>query len=361
MIYKCAPCFYSSKNKSDFEKHLKTNKHILSVLHDTKVRQIAKNDKIKSDYDTDILEFSGNEQPKSSRKAPIYEPKKCDFCESKFSKQSNLTRHLKTCPSKMEKIQQDQVKMQQDMINLLKQQVTKLSNIAEKSTAAAEHSSSASASSASTLNLLAKYCNKAQETLPFTDMKLLTGDDKTLLEMAMEYEEMDSFEFYQKAVNVLEKYYKHQDPKLQTLWSSDVSRQNYMIRKKMDDDSVIWVSDKKGKVVGQLLVDPIMKQLDMDVSNFIKECTKKLDDDANDLEELTPYERDELFNKRKVATVVLTKVLNGEFKKDIIKNLANRLCFDKNLVFKPSNEKISEDTDESSETKPNNSNIEEVD
>lgn len=381
MIYKCIPCVYSSKKKSDFDKHLKTEKHIKIASLNAKYISGEKSRSYESYIDDDINNNKSNmlmncsNELQTAPKSSINAPKICEYCESTFSKKSNLVRHLEICKvkknndtsqleqleekmkrdrneliNKMQKEKDDlEKRMQQEMINILKKQVESLSVIAE-------HSSNASANSASTVNILAKFCNKAQETLPFTDMKLLTGDKISLLDMAINYEQMENFEFHDRIVKELEKYYKHADPTMQTLWSTDVSRQSYMYRKKMADNSIIWVADKKGKVVGQLLVDPMMKQLDIDACEALKQCNKQLQDDDNADVELTKYERNEVEGKRKVLLNIMTKITNGELKNDIVRNLAKQLYFDKSLVIKAPDTKLNGDFD-----KTNLCDIEQVD
>jgi hypothetical protein len=89
--YKCADCDYSTKLRFDYNKHLKTDKHLINT------NQLKTEIKINQ----------------------------CEYCEKIFSSQCNHSRHKKTC--KIKKQQQDQLDEKDNKIKLLELQLAEQS------------------------------------------------------------------------------------------------------------------------------------------------------------------------------------------------------------------------------------------
>ena len=85
VLYKCEICFFVSKLKSNYHRHLETKKHLNNVqYHNT----------------CDKKEKSIKMTPTDSLVTPVKKKHICKFCERQYSKNSNLHRHMKICNTK---------------------------------------------------------------------------------------------------------------------------------------------------------------------------------------------------------------------------------------------------------------------
>ncbi len=87
MIYECKPCDHTTEYKSNLNKHLLSEKHILKIE--------VENNKIKPEFI----------EPKIIEPVIVIDDQthKCNHCDNLYSTNSNLVRHLKNCPIKKEK------------------------------------------------------------------------------------------------------------------------------------------------------------------------------------------------------------------------------------------------------------------
>lgn len=118
------------------------------------------------------------------------------------------------------------------------------------------------------LNAIA-YANKHYGDAPvlekLEDTSILDEDDDD-----DDNDDLDAAEVYvlkyrndtliQHLASKVEKLYKKQDSKKQSLWAVDVSRTNYITRSKVNNKPE-WVKDDKGNRVEQSVIMPLMKKL----------------------------------------------------------------------------------------------------
>ena len=57
------------------------------------------------------------------------------------------------------------------------------------------------------------------------------------------------------------KYYKKDDPKQQSVWSSDVSRLTYIIKELLDNKQSIWNHDYKGVKTKSYIINPLLQYI----------------------------------------------------------------------------------------------------
>lgn len=85
VIYKCEICFFESKLKSNYHRHLETKKHLNNIQHHNTNDNKEKN-----------MKMTLND----SLVTPVKKKHICKFCERQYSKNSNLHRHMKICSTK---------------------------------------------------------------------------------------------------------------------------------------------------------------------------------------------------------------------------------------------------------------------
>ena len=86
VLYTCYACLFSSNQKNDYNRHLKTNKHIKNVSKIEANKVMSQKDPKKSQKEPK----KSQKEPKKSQKDPVF---LCSFCDANFSSYANKRRH----------------------------------------------------------------------------------------------------------------------------------------------------------------------------------------------------------------------------------------------------------------------------
>ena len=221
MPYECPPCGYFTNDKSNYNKHLKCKNHV------------KKMDENKSNNN------------------------KCDYCSKTFSTHSNLLKHENKCVNKLLKIKELELELKyaNKQIEILKKNM----NDDKKNT--------------TIYNVSIKKFIQQQ----YSDAPPLEGlENYAALKFEEEYESEDSMEdefvsiisynhtqccLHQYLGDFIVKYYKKDDPKQQSVWSSDVSRLTYIIKELLDNKQSIWNHDYKGVKTKSYIINPLLQYI----------------------------------------------------------------------------------------------------
>jgi hypothetical protein len=84
----------------------------------------------------------------------------------------------------------------------------------------------------------------------------------------------DSKGFANYITNIIVKAYKKDDPSEQTFWASDVSRLIYIVRSTFDEKDE-WVYDKKGVMIKESIIDPLLDEVYNIIIKYYKYMQKK--------------------------------------------------------------------------------------
>ena len=87
----------------------------------------------------------------------------------------------------------------------------------------------------------------------------LEENNKKLVEDVLSYYKHKTLDRY--LGNSIIKLYKKDDPKAQSVWSTDTNRLTYLIKELMANNSSNWVIDKKGIKTKEYLIDPLLKYI----------------------------------------------------------------------------------------------------
>jgi hypothetical protein len=117
---------------------------------------------------------------------------------------------------------------------------------------------------------------------------------------------------------ILLKEYKKDNPLEQSIWSSDVVRKN-MLLNKMVNNKPKWSQDKSGHQTASYLIDPIIKTIKDNISQFqyLREY------DILDKEKCEKYE---------LANKLEKSINNNDFRNEIIAYISPRIYLDKNTI-----------------------------
>ena len=300
MSYECIACKYTTPSSSNFKKHTEGAKHKKLIIVWKEIEQ-QKQQTIKQ-VDQQILEH-----PKQINE------NMCEYCDKLFTHTKALIVHHKTCKdiknmqneyeNKINELQlkyESEIKLKKSMekalvgkdetiaskdetIKILKDQFAQINAEVNYLKSIVNVSGTILNKSVSTLQYL---INNYKTSPPFKIM----DDISSIQNNGGDYDNdapdnndpvtkntlfVENLIFKYKH-NVLVKYlgdyiikkYKKNDPSQQSVWNSDVARLSYIIRHKINDDSVEWRTDKKGKVTEQIAIDPLLRYIETSIIAF---------------------------------------------------------------------------------------------
>lgn len=224
MNFICGTCNYSTRDKSNFNKHMKS---------DTHGEKLSKN---------------GNP------KLPTKQIFSCG-CGKTFAYKSGLSRHKSACDGKN---MQHQIDILIDCVNKLTQQNKSLQK------QLLEYAKNNKPVVNNNYNLNVK--NYVQQNYP----------NAPALEGIKEYEKLEfenndlmdtliynyNSDILHKCLgNIIVDYYKKDDTSKQSIWTSDVSRLTYVIKELLESNKSIWSHDFKGIKIKLCIINPLLKYI----------------------------------------------------------------------------------------------------
>jgi len=299
MNYNCETCNFSTNDKFNYNKHLKTSKHL------KKVEVVPKNTKIGNKHTEEVGE-------------------KCVFCDKVYSNVSSLARHRNACSIKVQLVSnyekeithlKELNKKDQETITVLKAEVSSLKTIIN-------NTSSVVKTSMSTMTYALKNFKDAPALEPIQNMALIHHQ-----QTAIEFAEKLIKEYRHKTLmnyigDIIIKEYRKTNQATQALWNSDTSRLTYVVRE-IIANNCDWIIDKKGVKTKKHVIDPILA--------YVRECM--LDfmaaDDVTQYRNLTTEEALEKTSKMNDALTVTEVIDDDVLAEDILKYIAPYFCLTK--------------------------------
>lgn len=246
-IFTCLPCGFKSTRLNDYTRHLESNKH-------KKNEALAKKNKTKP-QDIPIP------QPVIQQLLKIY---KCLYCGIEYSNSSALSRHKKVCVEKSEFSKEKE-------IELLKQQLVDR----DKMLHSFESIINTISSPAQKENALS-YFNFLHTNFPNTPALETTPKHDDMLEAkTMSFIEVITM-YYNNGtlINFIGDYiiklYKKEEPKNQSMWSTDISRLTYIISESCKAGENTWAYDKKGIKIKKIVIDPALNYIRDELIEYLK-------------------------------------------------------------------------------------------
>ena len=307
-IYKCTGCDYVTRDKSNFSKHILSNKH------KEKEQEIVK------------INLEEHQRNISKNQNKRY---KCPYCKINYATSGSLARHKRTCETKEDVLNNLQIEidnLKNEISNLKKShrkdiklyltQIEKLEKENEWLKSTVTGAGSIIKSSMSTANYIISTFKDAPALSPVKDYSKLTyarnstEDDNSDEEMSYSEKMRESFvdhdssnsninsdddlsekdygevgdrfhdedydkekfieeityQYYNKSLSnylgdIIVKHYKKKDPEKQSIWNSDSTRLTYIVRELFTDDKIDWLVDKKGIKTTNYIITPFLKHI----------------------------------------------------------------------------------------------------
>lgn len=226
----CELCNYETGIKSNYNRHINTSTH----------QQLSK---------------AHNELNEAQK---VYICK----CSKEFKYASGLSKHKKKCTFKSDNNSSEF----KEVIELLKQ----LLNNQPQNITNNNNSNNNTNYKLSVKNYVQKNYPNAPALAAPSDYAKLTYENQELIDTLL-------FHYRHKALHThlgefIIGYYKKDDPALQSVWASDVSRLTYVIKESLAGTESIWNHDPKGAKTKKFIISPMLKH----IRNYLDEYWDKL-------------------------------------------------------------------------------------
>ena len=319
--YKCIICKYSTKNKSDYDKHNQTKKHL-------KKQEDSSSDNIL----THMSRTSHAHLTQKSQKSV------CKYCDCNFTRPDILSRHLKSCISKLQR--EHELESTINDLNTKFEHTVETLNIkliqSEKETdhykeernyykRLLEEAGGLVKKSVSALTFVVNNYDGAPalQTISFDDIPSFKNTENNIVEdilSAYKHKTLGSY-----LGNFIVIYYKKDDPKSQSIWNTDDSRLTYLIKELLSNKSSNWIIDKKGVKTKEYLIDPILSHVKKLLISFQANLViPDLNKNSVELEFL-------LENSKKIIDLI-NDIDDGVVGKEILKYISAHLRFNGKMI-----------------------------
>ncbi len=308
--YNCEICKFSSINKTDYNRHIKTKKHI------EKVNQTSNSIHIKS---------------KGKKTENVY---KCPFCENLYSQACSLAKHKKACGEKMKLLEIKEKEKEEIIHNIELSALKKENEILQKQNKRIREEAKEkeellkkqnesyqlqlktfaklleSTVAPQTINKLSFVVNNFSSSPylaePQTPETLNESKTMSLNQLVVMY--YNDGRLVKFIGDYIIKIYKKEKPSEQSMWNSDVSRMTYIINKCINKTENIWTYDKKGIQVKKIVIEPLLKYIK---NKLMKYC------------EENSYASEEPELSRLKASVEIIQLINGgTLANDVVRYIA---------------------------------------
>ena len=158
-----------------------------------------------------------------------------------------------------------------------------------------------------------------------TDYAKLTYNNQELIDTLLYYYRHKSL--HKHLGDFIVGYYKKDDPALQSLWTSDVSRLTYIVKESLAGKESIWNHDPKGIRTKKFIINPMLEHIRKYLNeywdeNIVKDNNKKKGKNIN-VEALE--KRQQIYNN---IHAIRLDIDNGILADEIIKYIASDLHID---------------------------------
>jgi hypothetical protein len=287
MSYTCTKCKYSTSDLGNFNRHKKSIRH--SKLTEEKSITVVENNKLQLAKTSHLLAKTSNLLAKTSIQS--YDKVAdfiCENCSKKFKHDSSFYRHKKNCKidiskekesTKELKIQLEYEKKEKELYKKLEQEKSELlkektellntfMNNANQIINKAQDNAKLSTEAIQNVSISAiKYANEKFQNAPplltlenfninnldFNNIK----DKESITETLVYHAKLKSLD--KLLGEHIIKNYKKDDPKQQSIHTTDCSRLNYIVRELFDNVSK-WEVDKNGIKICSKVIKPLIEK-----------------------------------------------------------------------------------------------------
>lgn len=313
--YSCTSCNYKTMDRSNYIKHCTTK------VHKNKVSQLAINSQ-------------------SAPQKPFKNTFKCPYCENKYARSNNLTRHKQICPENPTFNKEDKIKdleneiynlkgtltHKDEIVKILKEENDKVQSDIKYYKHLIHNAGSMVKTSISALSYVTKnYCNapalEAMKDYSYLEYDENDSDFNLMETIIYEYNNQT---LPQYLGDFIVTYYKKMDPQKQSIWNSDTSRLTYVIKEIIHKKSD-WLVDKKGIRTSKFIIDPLVAYIKNVIGNYL-ETTENIDEYIHE----SAHKMKEILDKFRTAGEIMCDINNKVLQEQMLKYIAPYFYLNKN-------------------------------
>ncbi len=342
MNFSCKVCEYNTEDKSNYNKHLQSKKHLNNI------EKIEKNEK-PSNYLFACNNCNSTYKNKSGLKRHLEKCKKPEITnQNNLNNLSNLNNNInvselllkirqleyenENLSNQCNRLHEDNRFLTSQLISEKDKLLTQTSNNADilndevvylKSLC--KGATTLVSDTMNTVNFIMNNLTTAPAIDKNVDYKKILYDNNTkekidIIEELVHHYRHKSLTKY--IGDMIVKCYKKDDPKKQSIWNSDIARKNYLLREIINKNPE-WITDKKGVKTKEIIIEPIIKLIDSLIKDFLQQNDKNKDGSFNML----------LVNKKMEFGIELNKILfsieHDNLQNDINSYIAKFFYFNK--------------------------------
>ena len=322
--YNCNCCDFLTNNKTDYNRHIKTKKHIRKLSIDVP-ENITIYSPSKTSNEVPYIAQQNSTKLGGIDKNPDF---LCKYCDLKFKRSFNMNRHFKTCSMKKDFLGKESLeKKLQEKDKMLKEktkQMEKLERDKEYYKKLIDNYNSGSGfmgtKNFNSITYILNSYPSAPHLKAIEPKKIKQFRDIDINNIRDIISDYRNNRLVSNIIEAILFIHKKKDPSKQSIWATDSTRHNYIIKELLKDKDSYWVVDKKGIKSENYLIKPIL--------SFIREKIIEYLDTANELlinSELTSFKRDVIMDSQKYGSQLIKDIDDGIISKDIIKNLAKHI------------------------------------
>ena len=332
--YKCIDCNYTTSRSANYNRHIKSVKHLQKVSTIIKPNNITKDEKFyeKTSHPTHTLLTPNTHQNTDNL---------CTYCNRSFSRPDTLSKHINTCKSKQREDNELKNKIKElntqlelfknenkhyikenkhyikenqhrlDETNYYKQLLREAGGLVKKSVSSLTY-------------VVDNYENApALQAISADEFKNTEENEKKIVEEILSAYKHKTLDKY--LGNYIIKIYKKDDPKFQSIWNTDDSRLTYLIKELLNNKSSNWIIDKKGIKTKEYLIDPLLNCIKQLLISYQKNLI------IPDLKHNTVEIEFLLENSKKISELV-NDIDDEVISKEILKHISSHLRFNGKLI-----------------------------
>ena len=340
--YKCDKCNYITKRQDNYNRHIKSNKHLKNVTRLTNNESINKNNLLLRPKTPQ----NAPKRPKTSKMRPkiFEEPLElgqlncvnqvkqkivCEYCDMEFCRTSNLMKHKKICTNLKTKNMEESYKSEieilntkvdkyksesyhyKEEINYYKQMLREAGGLVKKSVSSLTYA-------------MDNYNNApAIKTITIQEIDSFDNSEKKIVEDILSSYKHKTLGKY--LGDFILKLYKKDDPKDQSIWNTDDNRLTYLIKELLNNESSNWIVDKKGIKTQTYLIEPLLAHIKSLLVSY--QTNFNIPDIGKNSIELEMM----LENSKKIIELT-NDIDDGFVSKDILKHISSYLKFNGKII-----------------------------
>ena len=335
VTYKCDPCNYIGYDSSNYKRHLKSKKHLRNSATvipknlQQKSREIQVSH-VDNSAQRNSAELSGIEKnsKKSLNSSSNKEILECENCGLTFKRAYNMNRHFKTCVKRKDchrdKEYESKLKEKDRALKekdrMLKEKNLQIQKMEKYYSDIINNIGNMGPRNINSITyIIGNYDNAPHlETIQTDNLqKLSLKTNRDIENIICAHKNNLLIDQIIEAILLI---YKKKDPTKQSVWVTDTSRHNYIIKELLHDDDSRWVIDKKGVKSEKYLVKPILDHIRKIVFEYLQTSPNLLDDPK-----LSKIDRNIILDCQHNGSNLIKQIDDNTIGPEIIKKLSKHI------------------------------------